>query len=171
MTLRQVSTPALRATRARTGRSTSRWHANGIPWVRAQGAHCGTVCTRTICKAWACPLASPPRRLLAIGPPKALPLARAQAVLLCAPCARTNGRVMALPLAIAKRQWPAGEMDGEGEARSTQPFPSLPSLPPFYRAIRGKAGGLPTCLLPSLPLYFPPWEDCRNSTTDHPSST
>ena len=33
------------------------WRSNAPPWVRAQGAHCGTVYTRSDCKPFAVPLA------------------------------------------------------------------------------------------------------------------
>ena len=49
-------------------------NANGVPWVRAQGAHCKTVCTR------------------ANGKVLAWQMVRVNTVLPCAPCARTKGR-------------------------------------------------------------------------------
>ena len=48
-------------------------NANGVPWVRAQGAHCKTACTR------------------ANGKVLAWQMVRVNTVLPCAPCARTKG--------------------------------------------------------------------------------
>jgi hypothetical protein len=59
-------------------------NGNGVPLVRARGAHCGTVYTQPICR------------------PFDVPLARAHAVLPYAPCARTKGRAMALPTGLPR---------------------------------------------------------------------
>ncbi len=47
--------------------------ANAPPWVRARGAHCKTVCTRSACKPFAVPLARSLRGALANGAIMALP--------------------------------------------------------------------------------------------------
>ena len=66
-------------------------NAKGVPWVRAQGAHCNTACARANGKALA------------------WQMVRVNTVLPCAPCARTKGRAMALPIGIlaskAPRHW------------------------------------------------------------------
>ena len=103
------------------------------PWVRARGAHCKTVCTRSVSHPLVLPLTRglrgrAPRqwhsiRLARRRPsPKAprqwrcirFALGRCAAVLQCAPCARTKGRGTLRIRQSASKDGAVGEWAGKG---------------------------------------------------------
>ena len=103
--------------------------ANAPPWVRARGAHCKTVCTRSVSNPFALPLArgrrgAPPMDSLRVARRRPLPegsppmdslrfaFGPCAAVLPCAPRARTKGRAMLRTRLSASKDAPA---TGKGE--------------------------------------------------------
>ena len=115
--------------------------ANAPPWVRARGAHCKTVCTRSVSNPSARPLArglrGAPANEMAFALPegphstKALrqwihdsfALGPCAAVLQCAPRARTKGRGMLRIRQSASKDVPATGADRERPSASRMPFP------------------------------------------------
>ena len=99
---------------ARTGHNASRWHANILPLVRAQGAHGKTACAQ------------------ANGTSNGLQMDCVQTVPQCAPCARTNGMPLALPSASAAprpaaRHWLAAA-HGHSKKNFTYPLAGGPQI-------------------------------------------
>ena len=139
-------------------------YANGIPWVRARGAHCKTVCTQSNCRPFDMPIglsrpSKAPRHWIAKGHAIG---SRASSFAVRALCAhQRNGNASHKALALHKgRRWRNGPRKAKREALHLSQAMAVPT-----------ARRRPPCLLSSLPLYSPPWEDYRNSTTARHSST